>query len=77
MVTNMFPIPVTAGCVRIVPKEWNGQISMRCDIIGCQALTTPSTTTISSTTVVTSTTPKTTTSSNRPIIQKTFLPGNL
>lgn len=37
VVTGLFPTPVTASYIRIVPIAWSGHISMRFEVIGCQA----------------------------------------
>ncbi|XP_052092525.1 EGF-like repeat and discoidin I-like domain-containing protein 3 [Mytilus californianus] len=52
MATNMFKFPVTAKCIRILPTDWNSQISMRVEILGCPLMTTMSPSTTSSLTTV-------------------------
>ena len=34
-VSNYFDVPVQATYLRILPTEWNGKISLRLEILGC------------------------------------------
>ncbi|XP_072033326.1 uncharacterized protein [Amphiura filiformis] len=36
VVTNCFPTQVTAAYIRIVPTAWNGHISLRFELLGCE-----------------------------------------
>ncbi|XP_072035554.1 uncharacterized protein [Amphiura filiformis] len=36
VVTNLFLVPVIASFIRIIPTEWNGHISMRFELLGCE-----------------------------------------
>ncbi|XP_072041386.1 uncharacterized protein [Amphiura filiformis] len=35
VITNLFPTPVIASYIRVLPTVWNGGISMRFELIGC------------------------------------------
>ena len=34
-ITNIFPEPVTARCIRINPRTWKSYVNMRFDVLGC------------------------------------------
>ncbi|XP_072048961.1 lactadherin-like [Amphiura filiformis] len=36
VVTNLFPAPIEASFIRILPTEWNVRISLRFEVVGCQ-----------------------------------------